>query len=160
MWDLPGPGLEPVSPALAGEFLTTAPPGKSVKFFFFKEILFSYLEIFLGKIISPREARSEAILHSHQCDSAQFPRTPQDPNGFCPEPQLNSQLTVDLKSISHHNMSTVYLPSLSSVLERETETSFVEAAFFVQTLSPGKVMIGRKCKKPAVLLFSLISVTF
>ena len=29
MWDLPGPGLEPVSPALTGGFLTTAPPGKS-----------------------------------------------------------------------------------------------------------------------------------
>ena len=29
MWDLPGPGREPVSPALAGGFLTTAPPGKS-----------------------------------------------------------------------------------------------------------------------------------
>ena len=28
MWDLPGPGIEPVSPALAGGFLTTAPPGK------------------------------------------------------------------------------------------------------------------------------------
>ena len=28
MGDLPGPGLEPVSPALAGGFLTTAPPGK------------------------------------------------------------------------------------------------------------------------------------
>ena len=28
MWDLPGPGLEPVSPALAGGFLTTAQPGK------------------------------------------------------------------------------------------------------------------------------------
>ena len=28
MWDLPGPGLEPVSPALAGRFSTTAPPGK------------------------------------------------------------------------------------------------------------------------------------
>ena len=28
MWDLPGPGLEPVSPALAGGFLTTAPPGE------------------------------------------------------------------------------------------------------------------------------------
>ena len=25
MWDLLGPGLEPVSPALAGGFLTTAP---------------------------------------------------------------------------------------------------------------------------------------
>ena len=29
MWDLPEPGIEPVSPALAGKFLTTAPPGKS-----------------------------------------------------------------------------------------------------------------------------------
>ena len=29
MWDLPGPGIEPLSPALAGGFLTTAPPGKS-----------------------------------------------------------------------------------------------------------------------------------
>ena len=29
MRDLPGPGLEPVSPALAGGFLTTVPPGKS-----------------------------------------------------------------------------------------------------------------------------------
>ena len=29
MWDLPGPGLKPVSPALEGGFLITAPPGKS-----------------------------------------------------------------------------------------------------------------------------------
>ena len=29
MWDPPGPGLQPVSPALAGGFLTTAPPQKS-----------------------------------------------------------------------------------------------------------------------------------
>ena len=29
MWDLPGPGIEPVSPALAGGLLTTGPPEKS-----------------------------------------------------------------------------------------------------------------------------------
>ena len=29
MWDLPRPGIEPMSPALAGGFLTTGPPGKS-----------------------------------------------------------------------------------------------------------------------------------
>ena len=29
MWDLPGPWIEPVTPALAGGFLTTAPSGKS-----------------------------------------------------------------------------------------------------------------------------------
>ena len=28
MWDLPGPGVEPMSPALAGRFFTTQPPGK------------------------------------------------------------------------------------------------------------------------------------
>ena len=30
MWDLPGLGLEPVSPALTSGFLTTAPPEKSL----------------------------------------------------------------------------------------------------------------------------------
>ena len=29
MSDLPGPGLEPMSPTLTGGFLTTGPPGKS-----------------------------------------------------------------------------------------------------------------------------------
>ena len=40
MWGLPGPGLEHMSPALAGGFLTTAPPGKSqfIHFFFHKFI--------------------------------------------------------------------------------------------------------------------------
>ena len=35
MWDLPRPGLEPVSPALAGRFPTTAPPGKPQTRIFF-----------------------------------------------------------------------------------------------------------------------------
>ena len=34
MWDLPRPGLEPVSPASAGRFPTTAPPGKPTSFYF------------------------------------------------------------------------------------------------------------------------------
>jgi len=28
MWDIPGPGIEPLSPSLAGGFFTTKPPGK------------------------------------------------------------------------------------------------------------------------------------
>ena len=35
MWDLPGSGIEPVSPALAGGFLSTVPPGKSLRRFSF-----------------------------------------------------------------------------------------------------------------------------
>ena len=38
MWDLPRPGLEPVSPASAGRFSTTAPPGKPENLFFLNEI--------------------------------------------------------------------------------------------------------------------------
>ena len=33
MWNLPGRGMEPMSPALAGGFLSTAPPGKFQKAF-------------------------------------------------------------------------------------------------------------------------------
>ena len=43
MWDLPGPGLEPVSPALAGGFLTTAPPGKPPTCVFYPVPSFSSL---------------------------------------------------------------------------------------------------------------------
>ena len=32
-WDLPRPGLEPASPALAGRLSTTAPPGKPHNYF-------------------------------------------------------------------------------------------------------------------------------
>ena len=46
MWDLPGPGLKPVSPALAGRFLTTVPPGKP-------PISISYVHSILSLIIFP-----------------------------------------------------------------------------------------------------------
>ena len=42
MWDLPTPGLEPVSPALAGRFSTTAPPGKPNIFVF---TLYQFLKL-------------------------------------------------------------------------------------------------------------------
>ena len=33
MWDAPEPGIEPVSPALAGRFSTTEPPGSLPLYF-------------------------------------------------------------------------------------------------------------------------------
>ena len=41
MWDPPRPGLKPVSPALAGRFPTTAPPGKP-KLFSFLNFVFIF----------------------------------------------------------------------------------------------------------------------
>ena len=49
MWDPPGPGLEPVSPALAGGFLATAPPGKPPNLpFKVKHFLENYNNYFLA----------------------------------------------------------------------------------------------------------------
>ena len=43
MWDLSRPGLEPVSPALAGRLSTTAPPGKPPNAVFLK--MYAYIFI-------------------------------------------------------------------------------------------------------------------
>ena len=50
MWDLPGPGLEPVSPALAGGFLTTAQPGKSHVCLFFSLVQVAFLLLMLSTV--------------------------------------------------------------------------------------------------------------
>ena len=38
MWDLPAPGIGPMSPALAGRFLTTGPPGKVLQHYFLNQL--------------------------------------------------------------------------------------------------------------------------
>ena len=48
MWDLPRPGLEPMSPTLAGRLSTTVPPGKP-KVNFYKEKLLEYLKMYTFK---------------------------------------------------------------------------------------------------------------
>ena len=50
MWDLPGAGLKPMSAALAGRFLNTAPPGESPEYTFFSSThgTFSRIDHILG----------------------------------------------------------------------------------------------------------------
>ena len=53
MWDLPGPGLEPVSPALAGGFSPTVPPGKPHCIFSVE----NFIEIIVGSYALVRNNR-------------------------------------------------------------------------------------------------------
>ena len=46
-WDLPGPGIEPVSPALAGRVFTTEPPGKPLSSKEFDNILSTSIYVVL-----------------------------------------------------------------------------------------------------------------
>ena len=70
MWDLPRPGLEPVSPALAGGFLTTAPPGKSQKWdfliFIFCIVSFSQFKSSLKKI-KKKKKNNNVFNHTVVC---------------------------------------------------------------------------------------------
>ena len=43
MWDPPRPGLEPVFPALAGRFSTTAPPGKPHTYILNKSVIILHI---------------------------------------------------------------------------------------------------------------------
>ena len=63
MWDLPGPGLEPVSPALSGRFLTTAPPGKPLLLIFqlIYFFIFSFSIFVRGFFVQPVFKRSQLL---------------------------------------------------------------------------------------------------
>ena len=56
MWDLPGPGIEPVHPALAGGFCTTEPPVVAA------QVIFFYI---LKPVISPPAAQA-LVLPEHR----------------------------------------------------------------------------------------------
>ena len=70
MWDPPGPGLEPMSPALAGRFSTTAPPGKPSLQIFKLHIIFlcfSSYPYFFYTFIKPKLSfsRTQGLLNLH-----------------------------------------------------------------------------------------------
>ena len=66
MWDLPGPGFEPMSSAVAGEF-TTEPPGKPFSFTFNDT-----MSRFLGSAISTEQHEGiKGSLKKGRCSSLQ-----------------------------------------------------------------------------------------
>ena len=67
MWDLPGPGLEPVSPALGGGFLTTAPPGKPLNCIF--TVPLHVLSLLLPVFVMGREKiwMVNDVIMKHNC---------------------------------------------------------------------------------------------
>ena len=82
MWDLPGPGLEPMSPALAGGFLTTAPPGR-------------FLILIFDKIYD-RTSHSHSIsflsFYSQTQSSQTWPETPKTPFTFLASDQCRFKI--------------------------------------------------------------------
>ena len=65
MQDLPGSGIEPVSPALTGRFFTTEPPGKSNEMLF--QILVLKFTTILYKLIKKNNNKIKSCLTSTSC---------------------------------------------------------------------------------------------
>ena len=84
MWDLPAPGIELVSPALVGRFLTNGPSGKSSVFYFLLPRSMRLLTLVFG-------GRGKKHTHTHKswpwiiwkqrccCSVAKSCLTPYDP---------------------------------------------------------------------------------
>ena len=66
MWDLPRPGLEPASPALAGRVSTTAPPGKPPHATLYRYCHFPPFPLLYNFVISRILSRSIYIVLSFQ----------------------------------------------------------------------------------------------
>ena len=96
MWDLPRPGIEPVSAALAGRFLSTTPPGKSSSFTF--ESQFPCLENVMDNTSLLRSWRR--LSHATYHVAAAVSRTEEAPEGWpllsirgsCEEEQEGAEL--------------------------------------------------------------------
>ena len=68
MWNLPGPGIEPMYPALAGEFLSTVPPGKPYGYIFYTSV-FTHIYSFPPCAFCELDAGS---VWGHQCENVQL----------------------------------------------------------------------------------------
>ena len=73
MWNLPRPGIKPVSPSLAGRFLSTGQPGKPMIYF-----LMNIHEFFLnspcGESIKTKQTQSVGIFFFSSCLHSFFKR--------------------------------------------------------------------------------------
>ena len=71
MWDLPGSGIEPVSPALAGGFFTSESPGKPIRLVFFFFSFFLLFSVYLGfpHVFTWIVKKSQALLQEEEEES-------------------------------------------------------------------------------------------
>ena len=80
MWSLPRPGIKPVSPALAGRFLTTGPPGKSLLLLnreAFPQNIYkiSTTPIKITAALFFVEINKQNLKFTRKCDSPKWPNT-------------------------------------------------------------------------------------
>ena len=125
MWDLPGPGGRPVSPALAGGFLTTGPPEKFSSSFPFAILLLNTKELFLLRIMNYLLV------------------------GYCPNCRIRGELVTEHKQdqlCTKWNLGTSLVAQWLGLCELPLQGPLVQSLIWKQR-SPHVVWFGQKKKK-------------
>ena len=134
MWDLPRPGLEPLSPALTGRFLTTVPPGKPkittlnwlpIPCAIFASILsepYYQSQTWTNFLSLIRNGKKRKIYKNHQLFQGSF--------------DYNSQVTVKYWSIFAVSMWEVNKTSSKANKQTKTQKTTPKYAFCNSTPSP------------------------
>ena len=110
MWDLPRPGLEPVSPASAGRFSTTTPPGKPYS-------------IFLDSVLPSNFCRAHIVLRASKLSNE--PSLLEISSATCWN-LLQSSFTMSfffflISNFQFHLLKNIFiLPKLHQILREKT----------------------------------------
>ena len=73
MWNPPGPGIKPMSPALEGGFLTTGPTRKSCMICFMYPGIYFIIPLLLGYFFVVQSLSSIWLSHPMDCSTPGFP---------------------------------------------------------------------------------------
>ena len=133
MWDLPRPGLEPVSPALASRFSTTAPPGKPGR-----QIL---------NHCATREAQPwnfEMSLSSPTNSTSKYPQKPSFSSPFCLEPPCLVILTFCTWAITSTSNLSPWFQSLYYGQNDSSNTQIPSLSISLKSFSASLIVRAHK----------------
>ena len=126
MWDLPRPGLKPVSPALAGRFLTTALPGKSL-------------------FLPLRVTFHEANFHIQMWSLFQME--------LCPSYGLNVLKTEEMTRVSCSMLASVEFYWFSKKKEKKRKSNILriyQVCRAVNRFAPPSMLIALQCQRSSL----------
>ena len=117
MWDLPRPELEPVSPALAGRFSTTAPPGQPLALLL-KKYIYPLVSLFyLIELVSTcRITLNNCSVTGHLCLVSDF-----NENVYCFSIKLNAGSQTDIDIFNHFRKVSTYCQFTASLPRMDIE---------------------------------------
>ena len=154
MWNLPGPGIEPVSAASAGRFLSTVSPEKSLNLTFKEATCRTSLVVQWLRIRLPMQGtRVQSLVQEDStCCQATKPPLSCDLQLLSPlaatealEPMLHSKRSYHSEKLLHRNQSSPCLPQLGKAHAQQQRPSTAKINISISFLTYSKPGRSFRC---------------